>query len=160
MPRPEIAFTRHFADLPDPRVERTRKHRLADILVITVCAVLCGADTLEEVERFGDARHDWQKQFLALPHGIPSHDTFNRVFAALDPKKFGDCFARWMAALCEATGLRQVAVDGKAVRRAPRDTFSGCLHLVSAWAAENRLILGQKAVADGSHEIAAIPELL
>jgi predicted transposase YbfD/YdcC len=160
MTRPEIALTRHFADLPDPRVERTKKHALGDILVITVCAVICGADTFEEVERFGNAKHDWLKRFLALPHGIPSHDTFNRVFAALDPEKFGGCFARWMADLWEVTGLRQVAVDGKAVRRAPRDTFSGCLHLVSAWATENRLILGQQAVADGSHEIAAVPELL
>jgi predicted transposase YbfD/YdcC len=160
MPRPEVALTRLFADLPDPRVERTRKHPLSDILVITVCAVICGADTFEEVERFGQAKHDWLKRFLTLPHGIPSHDTFNRVFAALDPEKFGACFARWMAALCETTGLRQIAVDGKAVRRAPRDTFSGCLHLVSAWATENRLILGQEAVADGSHEIAAVPELL
>ncbi len=160
MTRPDIALTRYFADLPDPRIDRTKKHLLGDILVVTVCAVICGADTFEEVERFGRAKHDWLKRFLQLPHGIPSHDTFNRVFAALDPRKFGDCFARWMADLCAATGLRQVAVDGKAVRRAPRDTFSGCLHLVSAWATENRLILGQEAVADGSHEITAIPELL
>ncbi len=160
MPQPDVALTRLFADLPDPRVERTRKHPLGDILVITVCAVICGADTFEEVERFGRAKHDWLKRFLALPHGIPSHDTFNRVFAALDPDQFGACFARWMAALCETAGLRQIAVDGKAVRRAPRDTFSGCLHLVSAWATANRLILGQEAVADGSHEIAAIPDLL
>jgi len=98
--------------------------------------------------------------FLSLPNGIPSHDTFYRVFARLDPQKFGACIAGWMAAVCEATGLRHVAIDGKAVRSAPRPTFSGCLHLVSAWAAESRLILGQEAVADGSHEIAAIPELL
>jgi predicted transposase YbfD/YdcC len=155
-----MALTGLFADLPDPRVERTRKHPLSDTLVITVCAVICGADTSEEVERFGQAKHGWLRRFLALPHGIPSHDTFNRVFAALDPEKFGARFARRMAALCETTGLRQIAVDGKAVRRAPRDTCSGCLHLVSAWAAGSRLVPGQEAVADGSHEIAAIPELL
>jgi predicted transposase YbfD/YdcC len=156
----EISFTRYFADLPDPRVNRTRKHRLDDILGITLCAVICGADSFEEIERFGDAREEWLRRFLALPNGIPSHDTFNRVLAALDRKKFAECFGKWMADLCAATGLRPVAIDGKAVRSAPGDTFSGCLHLVSAWATENGLILGQEAVADGSHEIAAIPELL
>jgi predicted transposase YbfD/YdcC len=156
----DVSIARLFADLPDPRVNRTRRHRLDDILAIALCAVICGADSFEEIERFGDAREDWLKRFLALPNGIPSHDTFNRVLAALDRKAFAACFGRWMAGLCEATGLRPVAVDGKAVRSAPADTFSGCLHLVSAWAVENGVILGQEAVADGSHEIAAIPELL
>jgi predicted transposase YbfD/YdcC len=156
----DVTFTRFFADLPDPRVTRTRKHRLDDILAITLCAVICGADSFEEIERFGDARADWLKRFLALPNGIPSHDTFNRVLAALDRGAFAACFGRWMAGVCDATGLRPVAVDGKACRAAPGDTFSGCLHLVSAWAVENGVILGQVAVADGSHEIAAVPELL
>ena len=155
-----IEFPRHFAGLSDPRVDRTKKHRLDDILVIALCAVICGADSFEEIERFGKARHEWLKRFLALPNGIPSHDTFNRVFAALDRREFAACFGRWMAGLCATAGLRPIAIDGKAVRSAPGDTFSGCLHLVSAWATENRLILGQEAVADGSHEIAAIPELL
>src|SRR5205814_956127 len=157
---PEISFTRYFAELPDPRVDRTKKHRLDDILAITLCAVICGADSFEEIERFGEAKRDWLKGFLALPHGIPSHDTFNRVLAALDRGKFAACFAEWMADLCEATGLRPIAVDGKAVRSAPADTFSGCLHLVTAWATENGVALGQVAVADGGHEIAAVPELL
>jgi predicted transposase YbfD/YdcC len=156
----EISFVRYFADLPDPRVNRTKKHRLDDILGITLCAVICGADSFEEIERFGEARQEWLRQYFALPNGVPSHDTFNRVLAALDRKKFAECFGRWMADLCEATGLRPIAVDGKAVRSASGDTFSGCLHLVSAWATENGLALGQVAVADGSHEIAAIPELL
>lgn len=160
MPDPELAFARYFAELPDPRRDRTRWHRLDDILVITLCAVICGADSFEEIERFGKARHDWLKTFLALPNGIPSHDTFNRVLAALDREKFSACFARWMNDLCEATGLRAIAIDGKACRSAPGDTFSGCLHLVNAWAVENRLFLGCVAVDDGSHEIAAIPELL
>jgi predicted transposase YbfD/YdcC len=155
-----ISFARYFAELPDPRVERTRWHRLDDILVIALCAVVCGADSFEEIERFGKARHDWLKRFLTLPRGIPSHDTFNRVLAALDREKFAECFGRWMAELCEATGLKAVAVDGKACRSAPGDTFSGCLHLVTAWAAENNLFLGQAAVGDGSHEIIAVPELL
>ena len=160
MPTPTLAFTRYMADLPDPRVERGKKHRLSDILVIAICAVVCGADSFEEVERFGKAREGWLRRFLTLEHGVPSHDTFTRVFAALDRTAFADRFARWMAALCEATGLRPVAIDGKACRSAPADTFSGCLHLVSAWAVENRLVLAQAAVADGSHEIAAIPEVL
>src|SRR4051812_9291661 len=112
----EFSFPRYLADLPDPRVERTRWHRLDDILVITLCAVICGADSFEEVERFGKARHDWLKTFLALPKGIPSHDTFNRVLAALDRDRFSACFARWMADLGEATGLRAIAIDGKACR--------------------------------------------
>jgi len=158
--RPDIAFTRYLADLPDPRVNRTKRHRLDDILVIALCAVICGADTFEEIEAFGRAKHDWLRRSLELPNGIPSHDTFNRVLAALDRRKFAECFARWMSVLCDRAGLRPIAVDGKACRAAPGGTFSGCLHLVSAWAVENRLILGQVAVEDGSHEIAAIPELL
>jgi predicted transposase YbfD/YdcC len=160
MPSQDVSIARYFADLPDPRVDRTKMHSLGDILVITLCAVVSGADSWEEVEAFGEAKADWLKRFLALPNGIPSHDTFYRVFARLDPKRFGRCVADWMAGVCEAAGLKHIAVDGKAARSAPRGTFSGCLHLVSAWAAENRLILGQEAVADGSHEIAAIPELL
>jgi predicted transposase YbfD/YdcC len=160
MPAATPAFAEHFAGLPDPRVDRTKKHELLDIVAITICATIAGADSWEEVERFGRAKEAWLRRFLALPNGVPSHDTFNRVFAALDPARFGECAAAWLAAVCQATGLRHVAVDGKAVRGARRDTFSGRLHLVSAWACENRLVLGQQAVADGSHEIAAIPELL
>jgi len=160
MPIQEVALTYYFADLTDPRIDRTKKHLLLDILAITLCATIAGADSWEEVERFGKAKHDWLKRFLQLPNGIPSHDTLNRVFAALEPKPFADAVRRWMAAVCATAGLKQVAIDGKAARSAPRPTFSGCLHLVSAWATENRLVLGQEAVADGSNEIAAIPELL
>lgn len=160
MQRKDVSIARHFADLPDPRVERTRKHALTDILAIALCAVICGADSWEEVEAFGEARADWLGRFLAPPNGIPSHDTFSRGFARIDPKRFGTCVAGWMADVCEATGLRHIAIDGKACRSAPKATFSGCLHRIRAWAAENRVILGQQAVADGSHEIAAIPELL
>lgn len=157
---PDITFARFFADLPDPRVNRARKHRLDDILAIALCAVISGADSFEEIERFGEAREHWLRGFLALPHGIPSHDTFDRVLAALDRQQFAACFGRWMAALCAAADLRPIAIDGKAVRSASGDTFSGCLHLVTAWATANGLVLGQEAVADGSHEIAAIPPLL
>lgn len=153
-------FIRYFAALPDPRAERTKKHALSDILGVTLCAVICGADSFEEIERFGDARVDWLKQYFPLTNGIPSHDTFNRVLAALDRKVFAACFGRWMADLNTATGLKAIAIDGKACRAAPGDTFSGCLHLVSAWATENGLILGQEAVADGGHEITTVPALL
>jgi predicted transposase YbfD/YdcC len=160
MSRPTLAIADAFADLPDPRVERTKKHRLSDILVIAVCAVVAGADSFEQIERFGEAKEDWLNGFLDLPNGVPSHDTFNRVFAALDRTAFAAGFSRWAAGLCAACGLKPVAIDGKAVRAAAGDTFSGCLHLVTAWAGENHLVLGRQAVADGSHEIAAIPELL
>jgi predicted transposase YbfD/YdcC len=160
MPGDSMSIGLHFAALPDPRVDRTKKHLLGDIIVIALAATIAGADSWEEVERFGRAKLGWLRTFLSLPNGIPSHDTFNRVFARLDPRKFGECVAAWIAGVCESTGLRHIAIDGKAARSAPRNTFSGCLHLVNAWATENRLILGQEAVADGSHEIAAIPELL
>jgi predicted transposase YbfD/YdcC len=160
MTEPKLGFAEHFAGLPDPRIDRTKKHPLVDVLAVALCATIAGADSFEEVERFGKSKEAWLRRFLELPNGIPSHDTFNRVLAALDPRKFAECVTRWLAAVCEATGLRHVAIDGKSARSAPRDTFSGRLHLVSAWASENRLILGQQEVADGSHEIAAIPELL
>ena len=100
------------------------------------------------------------RQFLAMPIGIPSHDRFSRFFARLNLRKFGVCVAGWTGAACEATGLRHIAIDGKAVRATPRDTFSGCLLLVNGWEAENQMIVGLEPVADGSHEMAAIPELL
>jgi predicted transposase YbfD/YdcC len=149
-----------FAAVPDPRVDRTKKHLLGDILVIALAAAIAGAESFPAVAAFGRAKRDWLAGFLRLPNGIPSPDTFRRVFARLDPKAFGACVSEWLGAVCQATGLRHIAIDGKAVRGAKRATFSGCLHLVNAWAAENRLILGQEAVADGSNEITAIPELL
>jgi predicted transposase YbfD/YdcC len=155
-----LAITDVFADLPDPRWDRNKRHLLTDILTIAVCAVLCGANTWEQIAAYGLAKRDWFATFLPLPGGIPSHDTFYRVFTALNPTAFAERFGRWMAAACQAAGLIPIAIDGKSVRRAKGNTATGCLHLVSAWAAENGLTLGQVAVADGSNEIAAIPELL
>jgi predicted transposase YbfD/YdcC len=154
------SIVHYFADVPDPRIDRTKKHALPDILLITLCAVIVGAESWDTVATFGRAKHDWLKRFVPLANGIPSPDTFERVFARLDPRAFQRCVVAWLTAVCEATGLRHVAIDGKAVRGAKQSTFSGCLHLVNAWAVENRLILGQEAVADKSNEITAIPKLL
>jgi predicted transposase YbfD/YdcC len=149
-----------FESLDDPRDDRNRKHRLADILTLAVCAVLGGANTWDAIADYGHAKETFFRRFLTLENGIPSHDTFLRVFAKLDPAAFSQAFGRWMAAACRATGLVPIAIDGKSVRRSPKATATGCLHLVSAWATEQRITLGQAVVADGTNEIATIPELL
>lgn len=150
----------HFRDLDDPRVSPATRHKLLDIVAIAVCAVICGADTWVEVEAFGHAKRDWLRTFLALPHGIPAHDTFGRVFAALDPAQFEASFRSWVAAVAAVTA-GTVAIDGKTLRRS-HDASAGkdALVLVSAWAEANRLVLGQVAVAPGSNEIPAVPALL
>src|SRR5438093_12185014 len=156
-----LALTTVFADLPDPRRDtRNKVHLLTDILVIATCAVIAGAEGWEQVAEYGRTKEAFFRRFLALPNGIPSHDTFNRVFARLDPDVFADRFGRWMAGACEAAGLVHVAIDGKSARRAAKGTFTGCLHLVEAWAVENRLILGMRSVPEGGHEITTIPDLL
>jgi predicted transposase YbfD/YdcC len=150
-----------FADLPDPRIDTANKrHALADILTIAVCAVIGGADGWEQIAEYGRRKEAFFRRFLALPNGIPSHDTFYRVFCALDPDAFAERFGRWMAAACRGTGLIPVAVDGKAVRGAKRANATGCLCVVSAWATTNQLTLGQVVVPDGTGEIGVIPNLL
>jgi predicted transposase YbfD/YdcC len=156
-----LPLTAVFDDLPDPRRDtRNKLHRLTDILVIATCAVISGAESWEAIAEYGRTKADFFGRFLPLDNGIPSPDTFERVFAELDPGAFSQAVGRWMAAACQATGLVPVAIDGKSARAAKRDTATGCLHVVTAWAAETRLVLGAAAVADGSNEIAAIPELL
>jgi predicted transposase YbfD/YdcC len=158
---PPLPLTTIFDDLPDPRRDTQNKlHRLTDILAIATCAVIGGAETWEAIAEYGRTKQEFFRRFLRLDNGLPSADTFARVFAKLAPGSFAQAFGRWMAAACEATGLVPVAVDGKSARAAKRDTATGCLHVVTAWAAENRLVLGTAAVADGSNEVAAIPELL
>ena len=156
-----LPITAVFDDLPDPRRETANTlHRLTDVLTVATCAVLGGADTWDAIAAYGEAKEAFFRRFLPLPHGIPSADTFARVFAKLRPDAFAAAFGRWMAAACEGTGLVPVAIDGKACRGAAADTAAGCLTVVSAWATTNRLTLGQVAVADGSNEIGAIPERL
>src|SRR3954469_1781102 len=158
---PSLPLTDVFADLPDPRRDtRNKLHDLTDILVIATCAVIGGAESWEGIAEYGRTKAGFFGRFLPLENRIPCADTFERVFAKLDPAAFAAAFGRWMAAACEATGLIPIAIDGKSARAARRDTATGCLHVVTAWAAENRLVLGATAVRDGSNEVATIPELL
>jgi len=160
-PGPTTSVTTHFAALPDPRVERTKRHALLDVLTIALCAVICGADSWVEVERFGQAKEAWLRTFLALPQGIPCHDTFGRVFAQLDPVAFERCFLAWVQAMVGEPVAQVVALDGKTLRRShDRRAGTGPLHLVSAWATASHLVLGQVAVDAKSNEITAIPALL
>jgi predicted transposase YbfD/YdcC len=150
-----------FAELHDPRNAASCDHLLLDILAIAVLAVTCGGDDFTDMETFGRLRREWLKTFLPLPHGIPSHDTFQRVFGLLDRKQFAACLFHWTQALHEATGGTLIAIDGKALRRSmAKKSGRAMLHLVTAWASENGLTLGQVACEDKSNEITAIPELL
>ena len=156
----DLAVSQYFATVEDPRIDRTKDHALLDIIIITLCAVICGAESWVAVEEFGTTKRAWLETFLDLPHGIPSHDTFGRVFARIDPQQFQYSFMQWVRALQQVHG-DLIAIDGK-THRGTHDRPNGkaALHLVSAWAAENRLVLGQVAVDDKSNEITAIPILL
>ena len=156
---PHLGLIEELKTIADPRVDRTKDHDLIDILVIAVCALLCAAESFNDMEDFGKAKQDWFKTFLNLRNGIPSHDTFNRVFAALDPKQFLDCFLKWTQSLRQAVAQEIVALDGKALRRALNQKQSP-KYVVSAWAESNNLVLGQLKVDDKSNEITAVPQLL
>ena len=158
---PESSIWTYFADLEDPRVERNRDHPLINILSIAILAVICGADTWVDIERYGVAKRAWLATFLDLKNGIPSHDTFGRVFRWLDEEAFQACFVRWTASLCQHTQGQLVAMDGKKLRRShDQRTQRDGIWMVSAWVSENRLVLGQHTVDEQSNEITAIPELL
>jgi predicted transposase YbfD/YdcC len=152
---------RAFAQLKDPRVNRTKRHSLPDILAIAICAIICGADGWAQVARFGRCKIKWFSAFLELPNGIPSHDTFGRVFAALDPAAFEECFMKWVNVLATASAGRLIAIDGKTIRRS-LDMANGkaAIHMVNAWCEANHMVLGQLATDAKSNEITAIPELM
>jgi predicted transposase YbfD/YdcC len=157
---PLLSLESAFAPVEDPRVERTKRHKLLDILIIAICGVICGAEGWVEIEEFGKAKEPWLKELLELPNGIPSHDTFGRVFARLDPKQFEAGFFEWVQSLSE--GIKGViAIDGKTLRRShDQATGKKALHMVSAWAAQHRLVVAQMATEEKSNEITAIPLLL
>ena len=155
------SFLLHFAALEDPRVERTREHRLLDLVFIAVCAVVSGANGFVGMEKFGKAKQAWLAKYLELPGGIPSHDTFGRVLSALKPEGFLDCFLSWVESLQVRTAGKVIGIDGKTARASlDRAKGKSPLHVVSAWAADNRLVLGQVVTDEKSNEITAIPALL
>ena len=150
----------HFESLDDPRGPRVW-HRFQDLLVIAMLAIICGAESWTEVALFGRSKHKWLATFLALPHGIASHDTFGRLFAALDPQQLERCFQNWTSTLAQASGGRLIAADGKTLRRSfDKAGQQAAIHMVSAWCASNRMVLGQLACDAKSNEITALPRLL
>ena len=161
MPEIKISIQQVFADLEDPRVVGRTAHKLIDIIVVALCAIVCGAEGWVENELFGEAKEDWLRQFLDLPNGIPSHDTFGRVFGQLDAQAFQQGFNRWVKSVFTMTQGQVVAIDGKTVRRS-HDKAIGqdAIHMVSAWAQANGMVLGQLKTDEKSNEITAIPELL
>jgi predicted transposase YbfD/YdcC len=161
MPPGALSIRHHFADLPDPRRRHGQRHRLLDVIVIALCAVIAGSDTWQEVETFAQRRRDWLARFLELDNGTPSHDTFERVFDRLDPQALQRCLLSWLTALADGLKVGHVAIDGKTARHSGSPARGiKALHLVSAWATEHSLTLGQIATEEKSNEITAIPELL
>jgi predicted transposase YbfD/YdcC len=156
------SIVEHFRTLEDPRIERTKKHLLLDILVIALCTLLTGGEGFQDMELFGKSKRAWLQTFLALPHGIPSHDTFGRVFARLHPQRFQECFLSWTQAVAQLTQGALISLDGKTVKASfDRATASSPLHMLSAWCSDNGgLVIGQTKTDSKSNEITAIPDLL
>lgn len=159
--KPTPSIIHHFSNIQDPRINRQKKHQLKDIFFISLCAMICGADNWVAIEEFGLAKEDWFTEQLGLEYGIPSHDTFGEVYAAIDSEQFSDCFSNWVADLASLTDGEVIAIDGKCLRRSvDKASKKAAIHMVSAWAQHNSLVLGQVKVDDKSNEITAIPKLL
>ena len=159
--KPKHSIAEHFDDIEDIRIERGKKHKLIDIITISICAVVCGADGWIDIEMYGIARKKWLGKFLELPNGIPSHDTFARVFAQINPDEFNKSFLSWIKGISKITAGEIIAFDGKQSRNSGDEKNDrGVINTVSAWAASNRLVLGQKKVEGKSNEITALPELI
>lgn len=155
------SIVEHFGELSDPRTGNAKAHIFLEILIIAICAVICGADGWSDMELFGKNKKDWLKTFLELPKGIPSHDTFGRVFAKIKPDEFQKRFIAWVQAIEKLTAGQVIAMDGKKLRRShDQEAGKEAIYMVSAWATQNQLVLGQTRVAEKSNEITAIPELL
>ncbi|MCI0555286.1 MAG: ISAs1 family transposase, partial [Anaerolineae bacterium] len=159
--KPLEGIEEHFSKVTDPRIDRTKDHKLIDIIAIAICAVICGAEGWTDIENFGNSKLPWLKAFLELPNGIPSHDTFGRVFSMLDAQQFQLAFYEWVLAVNEIVSGQIINIDGKRLGGS-EDKLLGkrAIYMVSAWAEENELVLGQRKVDEKSNEITAIPELL
>jgi len=151
----------YFMGVEDPRIERTKRHQLIDVITIAICAVICGADSWVAIETYGQAKQEWLKRFLELPNGIPSHDTFARIFSLINSEKFQECFVSWMKSVARKTDGEVIAIDGKSLKNSYDKKFGNrAINMVSAWATNNKLVLGQIKVDKKSNEITAIPELI
>jgi hypothetical protein len=157
----ETSISQHFEGLSDPRIERSKRHKLIDIVTIGLCGTICGGDNWVEIADWGSSKAGWLRTFLELPNGIPSHDTFSDVFGRINPAEFQRCFVTWVQAVYELTQGQVIAIDGKTLcGSADKALGKGAIHMVSAWATQNHLVLGQVKVDEKSNEITAIPELL
>jgi predicted transposase YbfD/YdcC len=158
---PTASIIQHFSPITDPRIKRGKRHELSALFFIAICAVICGANDWVAIETYGKAKKSWFDKVLNLENGIPSHDTFNNVFAVIDTQLFSECFSRWMADIATLSVGEVIAIEGKCLRRS-MDTASkkAAIFMVSAWANTNQLVLGQQKVDDQSNEITAIPKLL
>ena len=154
------SFIEQFGDVPDPRVDRTKKHKLIDILFITMAAVICGCDEWEEIELYGQKKELWLRKYLELPNGIPSHDTINRTISLLNPKVLQERFIEWVKAVTILTDGDVISIDGKRLCGSGQNGKEAIVHMVSAWSDANNMVLGNYKVADKSNEITAIPKLL
>lgn len=154
------SISKHFSSMNDPRRENSR-HNLIDVITISICAIISGASGFFQIQEFGEAKYDWFKEFLELPHGIPSHDTFGRIFARLDPNELREAFIDWVAAINTLIAGEVIPIDGKTIRHSfDNDAGKSAIHMVSAWASSSGIVLGQIKTDEKSNEITAIPELI